>query len=520
MIWPQPKLIESSDTVYTINPSTFKITKTTTEPCEVLDAAIQRYRNITLLDRCQSIGTLSDDLRPSQVSSRQRSSGKITQVKVTVAGDCEKWPSDGMIESYTLQIPKSGTNDIHLTSPSVWGILRGLESLSQLIYPSDSTNGLFMVNAANVTDSPRFTFRGLMIDTSRHFIPVRVLLQNLDAMSYNKLNVFHWHLTDDNSFPYVSKRFPDLSGKGSYTPSHVYTKEDISLVINYARLRGIRVIPEFDTPGHVNSWKGQPGLLTKCFPETYDEPPKATDIIYSPIDVTEEGNYAFMREFFTEVASDFPDNYIHLGGDEVTFGVECWKSNAKVTAFMKEHGIETYEQLEAVYVDKLVKIIESMNRTYIVWQEVADSGIELTRDAIIDVWKSGWPSEVANVTAQGYRVIVSAPWYLNYIHYGVDWPALYRADPQQFTGDDDQKSLVIGGEACVWTEFVDSAAIISRTWPRASAVSERLWSPQSVNKTETAHPRIRHMHCLMQKRGLRVEPLDGPGYCPCDVVFN
>ena len=191
-------------------------------------------------------------------------------------------------------------------------------------------------------DFPRFTHRGIMLDSARHFLSKSVLLDNLDLMEMNKINVFHWHLVDSQSFPYTSRTFPKMSQKGAYNPvTHVYTQQDIKDIIEEARIRGIRVVPEFDTPGnwgkyfeisewhsiirkkqkvssflwkigHTQSWElGNPGLLTKCF-----------DGALGPVNPIQNSTYEFMDKFFNEVLDVFPDELLHLGGDEVA--TECW----------------------------------------------------------------------------------------------------------------------------------------------------------------------------------------------------
>lgn len=147
------------------------------------------------------------------------------------------------------------------------------------------------------------------------------------AVAFNKMNVFHWHVVDDESFPYVSRRFPELQRQGTHDPERErYDKDDIEKVLEHARQRGIRVIVEFDTPGHSASWRGQPGLLTEC--------PATKDVFARPIDPSNEANWEFLTELFEEIVQDFPDYYIHLGGDEVKYegGWKCWGDNANVTS--------------------------------------------------------------------------------------------------------------------------------------------------------------------------------------------
>nr|XP_010953606.1 beta-hexosaminidase subunit alpha [Camelus bactrianus] len=337
-------------------------------------------------------------------------------------------------------------------------------------------------------------------------------------MAYSKFNVFHWHLVDDSSFPYESFTFPDLAKKGSYNPAtHVYTAQDVKEVIEYARLRGIRVLVEFDTPGHTLSWgPGVPGLLTPCYSGSH---PSGT---FGPVNPALNSTYEFMSTFFLEISAVFPDFYLHLGGDEVDF--TCWKSNPDIQAFMKKKGFgEDFKKLESFYIETLLDIVSAYDKGYVVWQEVFDNKVKVRPDTIIQVWREqasvSYMREMELVTGAGLRALLSAPWYLNHISYGPDWKEAYTVEPLAFEGSPEQKALVIGGEACMWGEYVDSTNLVPRLWPRAGAVAERLWSNEIVSNLESAFKRLTYFRCELLRRGVQAQPL-GIGYCDTEFEQN
>ncbi|XP_036591446.1 beta-hexosaminidase subunit alpha [Trichosurus vulpecula] len=499
-VWPWPQNISvSPNRTFALQPSLFHFqysASSAVQPgCSVLDQAFVRYLRI--------IFGPGPWLSPDRPGLKQTVKNSL-EVFVAVPG-CDQFPEMNSVENYTLTL-----NDDHfiLKADTVWGALRGLETFSQLIWRS--AEGMFSVKWTEIVDFPRFPHRGLLLDTSRHYLPLQAILETLDVMAYNKFNVFHWHIVDDPSFPYDSVTFPELSRKGSYNPvTHIYTMGDVKTVIEYARLRGIRVLAEFDTPGHTLSWgKGIPGLLTPCYSGTT---PSGS---YGPVNPILNRTYEFMASFFQEISSVFPDFYLHLGGDEVDFS--CWQSNPDIQAFMKEKGFESYEKLESFYIQKLLNIVSSYKKGYLVWQEVFDNGVKLSPDTVVHVWRETKPlpytMEMQNITKAGYRVLLSAPWYLNHISYGQDWQQAYQVEPLDFEGSPAQKSLVIGGEACMWGEYVDVTNLTPRLWPRAGAVAERLWSSQSVRDVDLAYERLAYFRCELLRRGVQAQPLY-VGYC-------
>ena len=408
------------------------------------------------------------------------------------------------IENYTLSIDNPVSS---LTASSVYGALRGIETFSQLILEYEDSQ-LFL-HECYITDAPSFKHRGILFDTSRHYLSVSLLKQQLDVMAWNKFNVFHWHIVDLQAFPYVSEAFPELSAKGAYSPRHTYNKSQVQEVITHANMRGIRVMVEFDTPGHADSWgKGQPGLLTSC----YDN--GKPDGTYGPINAISNVTWPFLKTLFKEIVGVFKDPYLHLGGDEVNFN--CWKSNPEIQQWMGERNYTNYARFEEYYIGKLLDLVRDLDKSYVVWQEVFDNGNDIKQDTIVHVWKehNNWAGEVNAVTKAGYQTLLSSCWYLNRISNSADYLNYFRCNPLDFSGTMDQQNLVLGGEAALWGELVDDTNSLSRTWPRASAAAERLWTgPSTIGLSDfDVRDRLHKHRCRLINRNVPAQPL-GPGYC-------
>ena len=219
--------------------------------------------------------------------------------------------------------------------------------------------------------------------------------------------------------------------------------------------------------GHTQSWgKGQPNLLSQCYEGTFwsfiisNEKPNGK---YGPIDPTKTETYTFLIELFSEISQIFPDEYIHVGGDEVDFS--CWKNNPKIKQFMSKNSINSVNKLEEYYIQNVLDIIGKLNRSYIVWQDVYDNNVNMKQDTVVQIWKYNWEQTMKQVTGANYHAILSSCWYLDMDYsYGQSWTDYYKCDPENFGGTQVQMELVLGGEACQWGEFVDGSNLISRTW--------------------------------------------------------
>ena len=315
----------------------------------------------------------------------------------------------GEDESYELTITDSGAK---LTAPTSLGALRGLQTFLQLV---QITPAGFAAPAVTIKDQPRFPWRGTLIDVSRHFIPVDVLKRNLDGMAAVKMNVLHWHLSDDQGFRAESKVFPKLTGMGS--DGMFYTQAEMRDVIAYAHDRGIRVMPEFDIPGHSRSWfLGYPELASGPGPYTLED----GDPIMDP---TRESTYKFLEKFIAEMAKLFPDAYFHIGGDEVDG--KQWDANPKIQEFMHAHSMKNKQDLQAYFNQRLQKIVARNHKTMVGWDEILHP--DLPKTIVVHSWRG--QKSLAEAAKQGYSGLLSYGYYLDLM-----WPASqhYAVDPDEW----------------------------------------------------------------------------------------
>jgi len=491
---PQSQVTPSNPQMYQIDPLQFTFIATNVQTAR-LQRAIGRYVPLTFFD---GLPLKKVDPKSEYIL--------LEGLDINVQSDNENLTLQTN-ENYTLTISAPRAS---LFAGTVYGAIRGLETFSQLV---NKIGDAYFINQTKIIDFPRFAYRGVMIDTSRHYLPLSAIYENIDAMSYTKMNILHWHIVDDQSFPYISSTYPLLSQKGSYQPGkHTYSHAEIKSIVEYAKDRAIRVIPEFDTPGHTYSWgHGYPYLLTECYQN-------GKVVGYGPFNPVRETTYTFMTNFFSEVLSIFPDAYIHIGGDEVDFS--CWQSNPEIQQWMKNHSYTDYSAVEQYYETRILQILNQLNHDYIVWQEIFDNGLKVNPNTVIDVWKGGWQNELAAVTKTGLRAILSSPWYLNYISYGADWVNYYAVEPSDFSGTEQQKELVVGGHSCMWGEYVDSTNLVSRLWPRSCAVGERLWSSKDTRDVNDAGTRLGEHRCRLVRRKIRAEPFNGPSFCPQEYDYE
>lgn len=400
----------------------------------------------------------------------------------------------GEDESYHLAVNTDGAT---LRAAQPLGVLRGLETFLQSVQPGPHG---FAVAAISIDDHPRFPWRGLMLDASRHFMPVDQVKRTLDGMAVVKLNVFHWHLSDNQGFRVESRVFPRLQETGS--GGLFYMQNEIRGVIAYARDRGIRVVPEFDMPGHATGMLvAYPQLATAPAPREIDHLFGVFDAVMDP---SKSDVYAFLDRFIGEMASLFPDAYLHIGGDEVNG--KLWRESTRVQQFKLAHQMlpspedpDANAAFHAYFNRNLQAIVQKHGKHMQGWDEILSP--TLPRDILIQSWRG--PASLARAARLGYESVLSSGWYLDLCfsaeqHYLVD-PLAGEADSLP----PEQQKRILGGEAAMWSEYITPETADSRIWPRAAAVAERLWSPREVRDVPDMYRRLNYVSGRLDFEDLR-----------------
>ena len=475
-IWPLPKEYKYGDKVLTVDAYHFRFA-TPAQSNELMEA-FQRYYNI-IFDRKSEI----------------IEGAALRNVRVNVKEDKTELQL-GVDESYTLEIPEDGSEAI-ITAANAFGAMHGLETFSQLVEFDAETMTYVIRNAPwSIKDEPRFPHRGILMDTSRHYESLPSIKKLIDSMTYAKLNVLHWHITDSQANPAQSKTYPKW-WEGSFSTYERYTTADFEEIVEYARMRGIRVVPEMDVPGHEASW-------CAGYPEVC---PRAD--CHEPLDPTSEVTWDLIKSILGEWSGKeqgkgiFPDNYYHMGGDEVD--TSCWKTTARIVDWMKANNFTDHDTYK-YFVHKVHEFVTENKRNGIYWEEVwLNFRTDLSKDTIIETWMN--KKTMKDVVSNGYRTIISdGQIYLD--HLDKTWKDVYVDEPFEYTDVPEEQALVLGGEACMWAETVDVSDLFNTVWPRAGAFAERYWSPREVNDVEAAHPRFMHFRCLLNKRGVPAAPVN------------
>lgn len=395
-------------------------------------------------------------------------------------------------EGYALDI---SSNAITLRSASAAGLFYGVQSLLQMAEGEGAAmEKPLRLPAMHLTDEPRFSWRGLMLDESRHFFGKQVVKELLDTMAYLKLNRFHWHLTDEPGWRLEIRKYPNLTkpgGRGNWSdsgaPASYYSQADISEIVSYARQRHIVIIPEIDMPGHATA-------ATRAYPEiSGGGDGKWSGFTFNP---AKEETYVFLGNVLQEVAALFPGPYVHLGGDEVHYGNQSWRTVPGIVEFTQKHGMTNTVQVEQYFIRRMAGIVNKLGKTALGWDEIAGAGVEPSQ-TIVMWWHHEKPEVLTGLLAKGYPVVLCPrlPCYFDFVQdnehqFGRRWKGKFNPLEDVYSFPDSEcKSLipskaeaqVLGVEACLWTEQIQDRERLSfMTYPRLAALAEAAWTPVSA----------------------------------------
>ncbi|PSS33370.1 Beta-hexosaminidase [Actinidia chinensis var. chinensis] len=487
-LWPLPAEFTYGSDTLAVDPDLSLSVGGTGGGSAVVSAAFERYKAI--------IFKQSSWFSKSRL--RAKSAYDISKIRIIVHSDNEELQL-GVDESYSLMVERSNDRSIiseaTIEANTVFGAVRGLETFSQLCAYDYVTKNVQVYKAPwYIRDRPRFVYRGLLLDTSRHYLPIDVIKQVIESMSYVKLNVLHWHIIDEESFPLEVPTYPNL-WKGAYTKWERYTREDAYEIVNFAKMRGINVMAEVDVPGHAESWGAG-------YPDLWPSPS-----CREPLDVSKNFTFDLISGILTDIRKIFPFELFHLGGDEVH--TDCWTSTPHVKQWLQDHNM-TAEEAYQYFVLRAQEIAISKNWTPVNWEETFNTfPTKLNPRTVVHNWLGGGVCQQA--VAKGFRCIFSNQgfWYLD--HLDVPWDEVYDAEPMEGINDISAQQLVMGGEVCMWGETADASNVLQTIWPRAAAAAERLWSKRealsSGNITVTVLPRLQYFRCLLTRRGVPAAPV-------------
>jgi len=512
-------------------------------------------------------GSSSGKTRRQYGTGNGNCTGSATTVKVEIS-DTQAQLQHGVDESYTLDLA-SGSDTVKISAKTVYGALHALTTFQQIVI-NDGTGKLIVEQPVSIEDKPLYPVRGIMVDTGRNFVSKKKFYEQIDGMSLSKLNVLHWHLVDNQAWPIEITEYPQMT-KDAYSPREVFSQDDLRDIIAYAAARGVRVIPEIDMPGHASSgWKQVDKSILTCIDSWWsnDNWPLHTAVQPNPgqLDILNNKTYEVTGKVYKEIASIFPDNWFHIGGDELFRNCNNFSSLA-VQFF---NSGKSMGDLYQYWVDKAIPNFRNqVNKTFVMWEDVklsADVAATGTvpKDIILQAWNNGI-DHVNNLTSQGYRVIVSSSDFIyldcghggyvtndprynvqvnpnaadgvanfNWGGNGGSWCAPYKTWQRIYDYDfttnltDTQKALVQGAIAPLFGEQVDDTVISSKIWPRAAALAELVWSgnrdANGNKRTTELTQRILNFREYLLANGVQGAPLV-PKYClqhphECDLYLD
>lgn len=541
LLWPKPKTVTLGNEVVEFIPT--NVTKRITAHPEVevlLEQAIQIFKTNLHMYHPE----FADGMAPWKGPWDPQTLAHQLRLDITVEGIDTRLTLN-TDESYRLDVSTTGSDtSAQIIAQTYFGARHALETLSQLMEYEENRDTLMVLSTANIVDSPAFKYRGILLDTSRNFFTIEEIERTLDAMAANKLNTFHWHITDTHSFPLYLESLPKMSYYGAYSSKQIYYPAGVRHVVEYGRIRGIRVLPEFDAPAHVGNgwrWGVQEGLgnLAVCV----NREPWQSYCVEPPcgqLNLANPNMYNVLGQLYEEMVNLFsPIDLFHYGGDEVN--LNCWNSTDEIVNWMNESGYglsdDAYYNQWSIFQKKSRDLLIAANNNQdvpgIIWTshltEAGRADLYLPNDQyIIQIWTTGTDPLIGELLDKKYRVIFS-----NYDHWYLDcgfgawvgegnnwcspykgWQAVYDNSPTKIAANlttSYDPDLILGGEAALWTEQVDGNSLDSRLWPRGAALGERLWSNPNHN-WEPAETRFIHHRQRMVQRGIKADRMQ-PQWC-------
>ena len=421
-------------------------------------------------------------------------------------------------EAYHLT---SSEKRVQISAPTTTGLFYGMQTLLQLfpahIYQTDYTlvpqDTEWIIPAVTIRDYPRFGYRGMHLDVARHFFPVEFIKKYIDLLAMHKMNTFHWHLTEDQGWRIEIKQYPKLTEVGAWRDSTLvghygsdrydqeryggfYTQEEIREVVEYAQKRHITIIPEIEMPGHASA-------ALAAYPELgcvegKDYKVKTTWGIFEDIYCPSETTFTFLENVLTEVMELFPSTYIHIGGDEAP--KKQWEESQLAQQVIEREGLKNEHELQSYFITRIEKFLNRHGRQIIGWDEILEGG--LAPNATVMSWR-GTEGGIA-AAKQGHQVIMTPNSFLYLDRYQADPETeplafggfiplrktySYEPVPKELSAEEAQ--YVLGAQGNVWTEYIHSGEKVEyMAYPRASALSEVNWSPQSKRNWDSFQQRL------------------------------
>lgn len=469
----------------------------------------------------------------------------------------------GVDESYTFEV-KPNSSTINISAETQWGALHALTTLGQIVFHEKELDKFYIELSVSINDWPLYPHRGVLIDTGRNFLTVESILDHIDIMALSKMNVLHWHLMDSQSWPIKLYIYPEMTKDASFA-DEIYTKLDITYVISYAKRRGVRVIPEFEVPGHSRAgylalnksvlacenswWSNDVGL-----DYTAVEPPPGQ------LEILNDETYEVVEGIYGELSEMFEDHIFHVGGDELQ--INCYNFSTVTQDWFAANSSRTFEDLVQYWVDKAIPIFERVkDRKLMMWEDILTSqgrAHKIPQNVIIQAWATD-NKHVQSLTEKGYDVVVSTNnflyldcgyggWVTNDPRYvqtasnnpfnlglGGSWCGPYKTWQRIYNFNitanltEEQLQHILGGEAALWSEQVDSVVLIQKIWPRTAALAEILWSGNADPNTGHLRTtwmtlRILNFREYLLASGYLVSPLV-PRFClhnphACDLYKN